>query len=264
MVDIVIPIYKSKPDEDDLISLHQVFTVLNDYEITLVHPKKLNISEYQKFSGGKFLAFEDFYFDDIFGYNQLMLSKEFYQSFNKKYILIYQTDAFIFRDDLKFWLDKNYDYIGAPWLRSHEKIPFTKLFLEKFISKLKEIINYKGNGKTQKDKSLTYNEVGNGGFSLRKREKFLEILEKISDVTEIYLKNYGDFYNEDIFWSIEPKRNNISFAKPNYKEACGFSIENKQEKALKYNEGKLPFACHRWNKERDFWRKYFADFGYKI
>ena len=193
-----------------------------------------------------------------------MLSSLFYQNFYKKYILIYQTDAFVFRDELNFWINKDYDYIGAPWLRSHKKIPFLKLALEKTAAAFKTIINYKGNGKTQKDKSLTYNQVGNGGLSLRKRAKCIEILEKLPNIVEIYLKSLGDFYNEDIFWSIEAKRNGIDFSKPDYKEACAFSIENKQEKAMQYNLGKLPFACHRWNKERDFWRKYFEKEGYII
>lgn len=266
MVDIVIPIYKQKPDEDDLISLHQVFNVLGSYNITFIHPKNLKLSEYQEFSQAKFSSFDNKYFQNILGYNQLMLSENFYKSFDKKYILIYQTDAFVFKNELDFWLEKNYDYIGAPWLRSRKKIPFVKLFWDKTICKLKEFINFKGNKKWQKDKSLMYNEVGNGGLSLRKREKFIEILAKLPEVVEIYLKpeNQSSFYAEDVFYSIEPKRNGLEFTKPSYTLACKFALENKQEKGLILNNGELPFACHRWNKERDFWRKYFKNFGYKI
>ena len=264
MVDIIIPIYKSEPSEDDIISLHQVFKILKNYEITIIYPKNLDISFYEKNFPCQFKSFDKEYFENISGYNKLMLSSLFYQNFYKKYILIYQTDAFVFRDELNFWINKDYDYIGAPWLRSHKKIPFLKLALEKTAAAFKTIINYKGNGKTQKDKSLTYNQVGNGGLSLRKRAKCIEILEKLPNIVEIYLKSLGDFYNEDIFWSIEAKRNGIAFSKPDYKEACAFSIENKQEKAMQYNLGKLPFACHRWNKERDFWRKYFEKEGYII
>lgn len=266
MVDIIIPIYKKKPSEDDLISLHQVFNVLKNYDITIVHPENLDISEYQKFSLAKFKAFDKHYFESIFGYNQLMLNIEFYKSFSKKYILIYQTDAFVFKDDLQMWTEKNQDYIGAPWLGSKEKLPFFKKIWDKTLVKIKTIINYKNNQKTQKDKSLLYNQVGNGGISLRKREKFIEVLNQLSDVAAIYTKpeNKSRFYAEDVFFSIEPKRNGILFKKPNYKEACLFAIENKQEKAMNYNNGKLPFSCHRWDKERDFWRKYFEKEGYKI
>lgn len=266
MVDIIIPIYKEKPSEDDLISLHQVFNVLKNYDKTFVHPENLDLSEYHVFSSAKFKPFHKNYFENIYGYNQLMLSKNFYGSFSKKYLLIYQTDAFVFRDDLQSWIEKDYDYVGAPWLRSREKIPFFKLFWDKGFAKFKSFINFKGNKKWQKDKSLLYNEVGNGGISLRKREKFIEVLEKLSDVVTIYLKpeNKGKFYAEDVFFSVEPQRNSIVFKKPDYKEACLFAIENKQEKAMEYNNGKLPFSCHRWNKERDFWRNYFEKEGFKI
>jgi len=265
LVDIIIPIYKEIPDRDDLISLNQVFHVLGNHKITFIHPKSLLLDAYKNFAA-HFLSFDDQYFQNIFGYNQLMLSLEFYKSFSEKYILIYQTDCFVFKEDLLKWCEKDYDYIGAPWIRSAENIPLFKLIFDKTIAKLKSVVNFKGNGKWQKDKSLLYNNVGNGGLSLRKREKFIEVLEKIPEVTKIYLnpKNSGQFYAEDVFFSIEPERNGIIFSKPNYKEACLFSIENKQEKAMNINKGKLPFGCHRWNKEKDFWRPYFSEAGYSI
>ena len=126
MVDVIIPIYRKNPDKDDLISISQGFTVFKDYEITFVHPLSLDISAYQSFENAKFLGFDDLYFKNIEGYNLLMMSSIFYESFHKKYILIYQTDAFVFRNELNYWAQKDFDYIGAPWLRSKEKIPFFK------------------------------------------------------------------------------------------------------------------------------------------
>ena len=35
-------------------------------------------------------------------------------------MLIYQLDAFVFQDDLAYWCQQNYDYIGAPWLRDRD------------------------------------------------------------------------------------------------------------------------------------------------
>ncbi|SDJ51391.1 DUF5672 family protein [Chryseobacterium jejuense] len=265
MVDIIIPIYKQIPDSDDLISLNQVFCILGNYKITFIHPRSLDISAYKKFSAS-FIEFDDIYFKNIYGYNQLMMNLDFYQKFSEKYILIYQTDCFVFKDQLIEWCKKDFDYIGAPWLRTSEKIPFIKLLFDKGISKFKTIINFRNNGRWQKDKSLLYNNVGNGGFSLRKREKFVEILERIPNVADIYLKkeNSGQFYAEDVFFSIEPERNGIIFSKPNYREACLFSIENKQQKALDINNGEIPFGCHRWNKEKNFWREIFKKYNVQI
>lgn len=259
MVDIIIPIYKEKPNKEDLISIKQVFNILYNYNITFIHPLKLDTTHYKNLPNAQFIAFDDSFFENIKGYNRLMLDTNFYKKFSKKYILIYQTDAYVFKDELNYWCEQDYDYIGAPWLRSKETIPFIKKIWDTSICKLKQWINYKNNGVTQKNKSLLYNEVGNGGFSLRKREKFIEILEKLDTQKNIYLQdhNHSSFFAEDVFFSIEPQRNNLSFIKPNYKEACRFSIENKVEKAFFFTENQLPFGCHRWNKENiSFWKKY--------
>lgn len=265
MVHIIVPIYKEMPTNDDLVAINQLFKILGSHKITIIHPNNLNLENYSHFSA-LFKGFEDFYFQNIFGYNQLMLTTNFYQSFSEKYLLIYQTDCFVFKDELLNWCKQDYDYIGAPWIRSREKIPFFKLYFDRGIATIKRYLNFKDNGSTQKDKSLLYNEVGNGGLSLRKREKFIEVLELLPKVVSIYLnpKNTGDFYAEDVFFSIEPARNNIKFTKPNYKIAAKFAIENKQEKALEMIGGELPFGCHRWNKEKSFWKPYFLKFGYRI
>ena len=48
----------------------------------------------------------------------LMLSPFFYESFlDFKYVLIHQLDVFIFKDELNYWCNQNYDYIGAPWFK---------------------------------------------------------------------------------------------------------------------------------------------------
>lgn len=265
MVNITVPIYKEIPTENDLISLNQLFKILGHHKITFVHPENLNLKYYQHFKSSC-KGFDEKYFKNISGYNSLMLHTDFYSSFSEKYLLIYQTDCFVFKDELLEWCKKEYDYIGAPWLGSSTKIPPLKLIFEKGISTTKTALNYKGNRKFQKDKSLLYNQVGNGGFSLRKREKCIEILKELSEVVKVYLKqkNLGTFYAEDVFFSIEPSRNNLEFTKPDYKEAAHFAIENKQTKAFEITKGELPFGCHRWDKERDFWREYFAKFGYKI
>lgn len=260
MVDVVVPIYKKLPSENDIIALRRVFCVLKNHPIVFVHPSNLDMTFYKQFGDANFLAFDDVFFQGIQGYNQLMLNLDFYKRFSKKYILIYQTDAYVFKDELLYWCKKDYDYIGAPWLGSKESIPLEKKVWDQVAYLSKKLINYKNNNKAQKNKSLLYNGVGNGGFSLRKREKFIEVLEKLADQAKIYLKteNYSSrFYAEDVFFSIEPERNGIQFSKPDYKEACRFSIENKVGKAFSYNNNELPFGCHRWNKENySFWKQY--------
>lgn len=262
MIDIIIPIYKPMPTADDCMAIKQAFRILKDYAITFVHPKSLDTAAYRNFGKAEFKSFDDRFFKGIYGYNCLMLSTDFYESFHQKYILIYQTDAYIFKDNLKEWCNKDYDYVGAPWLRSGNSLPLIKKLWDYTACLFAQCLNYHGNGKTQKNKSLIYNTVGNGGFSLRKRKKCIEVLTTLSQQVKAYLnpKNKNVFFAEDVFFSVEPKRWGLDMNIPNYKEACAFAIENKPERALAINSGELPMGCHRWNKEtREFWKPYMND-----
>lgn len=256
MTEILIPLYKPQPDLDDLKSLDQVFRVLGTWPIVWVCPKSLDLSAYAHYPAIRTERFDDTFFEGIPGYNRLMLSTEFYQRFSADYLLIYQTDAYVFQDSLQDWVDRGYDYIGAPWIRSRENIPFAKKLWDTTLANIGKIFNQNKN--YQKDKSLLYNRVGNGGLSLRNRKAHIRVLEKLKDGVEIYLRpeNQSNFYAEDVFFSIEPLRQGIDFKIPDWKEALGFAIENKQEKAFRILDGKLPFGCHRWNKEKRFWKNY--------
>lgn len=262
MVDIVIPIYKVTPSADDCVSIRQTFAVLKQHCITFIHPKSLDLSSYKTFGHAQFQAFDDYFFDSIQGYNSLLLNADFYKTFAQEYMLICQTDAYVFKDDLDLWCNKNYDYIGAPWLRSHKHIPLAKKVWENIVCSILQMTNYHGNQTTQKNKALLYNAVGNGGFSLRKREKMIAVLEQLQPQVQVYLnpKNTNRFFAEDVFFSIEPQRHGLKFNKPSTNEACNFAIENKPELALALNAGHLPMGCHRWNKEnRLFWKHYIDD-----
>ena len=105
-----------------------------------------------------------------------MLSFNFYESFlDYKYILIYQLDAFVFKDDLIFWCNKNYDYVGAPWIASISNNPFTLL-----LNKISSIFD----SKEKKERKKIFFKVGNGGFSLRKVASHYQI----SKENEKYIK----------------------------------------------------------------------------
>lgn len=87
-------------------------------------------------------------------------------------ILLFQTDTLILNKDLIHNFLK-YDYVGAPWK----------------------------NGM-----------VGNGGLSLRNKNKMIEICETVDNYTE----------NEDNYFCYQHK---VSLYKPSYEEAQTFSVE---------------------------------------
>lgn len=258
---IAIPVYKKKPDSDETMSLMQCLKVLSRYNFVLVCPHDLDTAEYDRIAG-KELATERFdkgFFDGIRGYNSLMLSQQFYLRFKEyDYMLIYQLDAWVFSDQLEEWCKKGYDYVGAPWF---------------------------GDWKTHEDgEELT--DCGNGGLSLRRISKFIEITNPNAtamtrgEICRRYFKHFKTWgggiermlgFKNTIAWHMRKNRHlwedayfcralkglRYELKLPTAEEAALFSFERSSGYLFSIT-GKLPFGCHAWRKyEYDtFWKKY--------
>jgi hypothetical protein len=243
---VVIPIYKTNLSSIEKQSLKQCLRVLGKHNIYFVEPSSLDSSSLRKDSGVKVQKFSNEYFEGILGYNKLLLSEVFYERFTSyKYMLVYQLDCFVFNDELLLWCDKGYDYIGAPWISSKQ-------------TKFKTIITTFDNPQKKKRSKIFY-KVGNGGFSLRRVDKFLNITKLHRNIIENELKRDLDDFKlmEDVFWSFTASKLDSTFSIPNYKEALKFAIDRKPKIALKLNNNKLPFGCHGINKPKviSFWKK---------
>ena len=281
MVAVIIPVYSEQMNKGELLSINQLYKVLGTHAIYLIGPDTLDFKIYIDHARTNGIrvnikTFDSFYFSSIKEYNQLLISESFYTVFNKfKFILIYQTDAYVFKDELNIWSKKDYDYIGAPWSGMHEY-----------------------------DNELLVG-VGNGGFSLRKingalkmlrKLRMLEVLEQyqyfnskgiVARLPSILIKlfrsiqkpgNFEKTYNfqEDVFWCRSaPKRLNSFtcnasilkfmgrlFIKNDFKiasvdTAVQFSIETNPKELYKLNNGELPFGCHAWEKyDPEFWKAF--------
>ncbi len=256
---IIIPLHRNEPNRDESASFEQCCKVLGKHPMCIVTHNGVDISHYRFFSEQFGIQpiieyFDSSFFASIDGYNQLMLSKEFYLRFAEyKYMLIYQLDAWVFRDELKDWCDKGYDYIGAPWLESDD------------------------------NDVLTFTGVGNGGFSLRRIQHFVDVLSykgPVRDGKQLQLKPslkntiYRWFYSmgyqntieyykkdptlyEDIFLSIFLQNTKLRAKIPEPETASLFAFE-KQPSYLYSKIGHLPFGCHAWKKyEYDsFWNQH--------
>jgi hypothetical protein len=140
-------------------------------------------------------------FYDNNNYNALFKSKNFWNLFNEKHILITQTDTLLLKNNLNNFL--SYDYIGSPWP-----------------------LNVEWN---------LYNiSIGNGGFSLRNKDKMLEIIEK-----HYFLNNIEDaLLPEDCYFS-KYLHNDYSAIIPDYKEGLSFAVE------CIYDNKNLPVGLHK-------------------
>lgn len=232
---IAIPVYKTQLNANELIALKRCVEILTAYPIYLVAPRDMALDIYfDCYSGFQVLQFDEKYFKDIKGYNQLLLSIQFYQAFTfAEYLLIYQLDAYAFRDELIAWCNKGYDYIGAPWLTTP-------------ISQKEKVIVDMGKWMLHK--------VGNGGFSLRKVQSHLWVTRLLWPFIKLFVKN------EDFFWSIIVPKINPFFKIPKMEEAVGFSFEMLPRKAYEMNQKELPFGCHAWEKyDPEFWQAYINE-----
>lgn len=130
---------------------------------------------------------------NISDYNKLLKTKNIYNYIPTEMFLVFQTDSIILKENKEqIYNFIDYDYVGAPW-------PF---------------IN---------------NEIGNGGFSLRRKSKMLEIIEKcpyesIDDtiITHPIIKK--DIDNEDVYFSLLCPV--VQLKKPSFENGLLFSSES--------------------------------------
>lgn len=251
IINIVVPVYKTELTPYEKLSLDRLVQVLGNYPKTIIHPRGLNLAPVTDRYPGAFTtqAFAADYFDGIDGYNRLMLSPEFYEAFlSFDHILIYQLDAYVFRDELTAWCAHGYDYIGAPWLC---KTKYNRFPLNIFL-KTRGLAYHLFH---IKHRQQCFYRVGNGGLSLRVPASCLRILREQQSTVKHYLKNLqkSSQYNEDVFWALEAARQPY-FRIPGWQEALRFSFDLFPELCYHYSQHHLPFGCHRWHKELQFWQ----------
>ena len=263
-VAIVVPTYRSAISPLEAIAMEQCQKVFAGYDRILVTPRSLDVTNlYSKYDFNSSVTFADDYFASIQGYNRLMLSEDFYAAFlNYDYILIYQLDAFAFGDELSYWCNQDIDYVGAPWLRIHGYPDMMKAVKSRIQMLYHARFDVQRNGRPSDMQFI--NRVGNGGFSLRRVKKFHELSIRLKSQMQRYLNSTDHYLNEDAFWSIEVNRKKRLLNIPNYKKASRFAFEHAPQKSLKITQGKLPFGCHAWEKNLDFWRPIFKEQGYTI
>lgn len=252
-VKVVIPLYRERlPDLEAKILRHNL-KVLCNQQITLLLPESLNgdtmrgqfrIDDYPIVRvPDEWLGLEN----GVMGYNRMMLSAEFYALFSDvDYILVCQTDAFVFRDELTYWVARGYDYIGAPW---SQKAKYDTPVLRNYL-RLRFLLHRRSKGFMKQE---LHGRVGNGGFSLRHVSNFHEACIKYQEQAERMCLSGHHLNNEDVFWALVPKE----FTYPSYHEALDFSIDMNPEHSMSLINGRKPFGCHGLTRPAiyNFWRE---------
>lgn len=264
---VVIPIHTECPSEFELISFQQCFKILGNHSIKIVAPVGLNLAKY------KYVVpvFEVVFIDPIWQssiekYNKLKLSQFFYKLFDDyQFLLTYELDAFVFKDELLFWCDKGYDYIGSPWFVGYNNP--TNEFLSVGNSGF-SLRNIKSMQKAIKKVFIKENSYLY--YSIAKKNKLLSTLVLWSNYLLIYLgenhtiqrsvhRNEDGFIAQVIAIEVE------NFKIASVEEAIPFGFEVKPKYLYHLNKNKLPMGCHGWwQYELEFWKPFIEDFGYII
>lgn len=263
---ITIPVYSTELTDNEKHSLEQCINVLNKYPITLICGQNFDIKNYKKVFKAlnkdfTCIKFDDKYFSNRDSYSKLCLSECFYEKFNNyKFMLIYQLDAFVFKDELEYWCKQNYDYIGAPWnLKVLSEIVHTKIeyggnggfSLRKIDTMIRLMKHNLKNKNIYAYKSLKYI------FNIYKKRTFISNLLNIPKYVFIYLFQRFIFnkeiFNEDLIIAKYARKyiKDFYFAEPN--EAAKFSIESFGEYFFNINGKVIPFGTHAYLKHLDFW-----------
>lgn len=267
---VVIICHRPDPTPQEQASLIQVQHILPARPILLLHPSGMDLSAY------RFLAPEIIFrpvnphrLASYQAFARFKHSLSLYWSLRRyRFILFYELDAWIFRDDLDQWMASGYDNIGAPWFEGWYPDPGEPLRLQ---------------------------GAGNGGFCLRRTRSCLRVLlsfayleplrvviprrlnlprrgqpawlrtclNLISALAHLTWANNTFFlfdnWNgpEDLFWSQLVPRAHPWFRNAPPEVASRFSFEVHPDRLYALT-GQLPTGCHKWPAFYDsFWKHHF-------
>ena len=258
--------HKTTYTADEEISFRHVRHHLSGWDKYVLVPQ----SHQASYPGLTPKRFPDRYFGSPRAHGELLLSERFYRAFlNYEFILIYHLDALVFGDQLARWCSLEYDYIGAPWLRSAD----TPHIVEE--------------------------KVGNGGFSLRRVRAFLDVLrsrryfvdpdeywrryaaratplERLINAPRKYLKRLPVFndvrwhvrwalsggVHEDRFWAEYATHYHPAFRIAPVDVAMRFAFEAEPRRCFEKIGRQPPFGAHRWQKfDRAFYEPWLLQQG---
>lgn len=263
-VAIIVPLpSKNCLSDDEIISIRHLTKYLGLHSIFFIAPKgcKIDLGNHTK------IFISKRYFGSAFSHGKLLKSIRFYKLFrNFKYILFYHLDSLVFSSDLNRWCDRNFDYIGAPWLQcidspwvAHSRIGNGGFALLKVKSAVRILSKY------YQTRPLVYwIESLNALNIIFFLEKNINLLSRTgctlgARLTKLkkYLNDQLLNQNNDIFWSDVATRLDPSFHVASFEDGISFAFEVCPEDCFVINNHKLPFGCHAWNKyHKHFWDTY--------
>ena len=263
LVAIVVPL-SNRPEltRSEQISLRHLRHYLGSYDKYMVVPNSLKVD----FPDFGIKHFDDNYFGSAEAHKKMLFNRQYYEAFGDyKFLLTYHLDALVFSDQLKEWCERDFDFIGPPWI-VHNDSPNAGI-------------------------PALQGKVGNGGFSLKKISSFLKVfdsrkravdpdeywrrisssssgMQRLTNLPKKYLMRFHRFNNvrwelaryrhsEELFLVKRAQHYYPEFCIPSVEIALSFGFETVPRYCYELNNHQLPFGCHAWERyDRDFWEPY--------
>jgi len=167
---VIVPMYKTTPTREESRSIENLYNKLSTTQIIYIVPKRLE--DKLTNTNKTFISFNDYYFQSIITYSQLLESSLFWGSFLEfSHGLIHQEDCYLLGDarELEFWCKLNYFFVGPGHFKEYN--------YEKYPYELQNTLN--------------------GGFSLRNIKQHYDICKELESKGFDHKKCQA---HEDTFW----------------------------------------------------------------
>lgn len=234
----VVPIYKKEITKCERLSLETLSdNCAEDITIHFICPESFtidDIEEWRQCLGDREVVctqLEDYWFENVDRYSELMLSEDLWCNVldDYDYVCIFQTDCLAFggySQTLKRLASEGWDYVGSP------------------------IISNTSMWKTSPT-------CGNGGLSLRKVKKMIEIAQNKTILDDL---RKDDRYNkyEDLC-ICEGYASKRFIDKPSWKEAMEFAFDMNPDTLYNIKKSLPSAGCHAFGKNIPFWKEHLPD-----
>ncbi len=231
---VLIPVYNDIIGITERASLKQFAKVYNwKYDVRLVCPERFTdetLKQYTDILSApenaylQYKKYPDSYFRSAADYSRLLKTHSFWDDIKwYDYALIYQTDCWLLNAGvLDKWMDKDFDYIGAPVVTNHDAWPSAPC-------------------------------CGNGGLSLRKVPSFLAYTADSALTAKLDTnQTYRDY--EDVFFCCGVSRY-MYIDMPIWKECAEFAWDMNPDVLCDIYNLRLPeVGIHAWPKNIFFWK----------
>lgn len=239
-------------------------------DVFLACPESLDYARHlELYPGLRVCPFPEDNFDSLVAYNRLKYSRGFYQRFSDfRYLLTYELDAFVFRDELDYWCDTGWSYIGAPWFQDFYKAaddaPIFGVgnsgFSLRSVPDCLAVLSAREKIHTLGDFLVDHRK---GGWSARATAR--SIVKHLVNPVRFADANQRLGINEDLFWGTLVPRGVPEFRVADFATASRFAFDGSPRRLFGMTGQKLPFGCHKWHEiEPDFWYPIIQSHGYKI